>query len=95
MTSYDHLNYKRLTHIDHREAKLDTLPNRTGSPILSALKAVGHRLLAYLTSRSEPQVHQITDRNGFSYWVVYDPRSNSSARLTSETEVITWIESRY
>jgi hypothetical protein len=96
MTFYDHhLNYERLTHIDHREPNLDILPNRAGSRILSALKAMGHQLIAYLAAGDEPRVRHITDRTGLSYWIAYDPRSNTSARLMSEREVISWIENRY
>jgi hypothetical protein len=96
MTFYDHhLTYERLTHTNRLNSNLDTLPNRVGSHILSALKALGHHVFVYLSSGAAPRVRKITGRDGLSYWMVYDPTSNSSARLTSEAEVISWIESRY
>ncbi|HEY9624049.1 MAG TPA: hypothetical protein V6C78_27065 [Crinalium sp.] len=96
MTSYDtHLNYERLTHTGNRETKLDTLPNRTGDRILSTIKTIAHNLFAYFTSGSEPRIRKVVDHTGITYWDVYDPYTNRSARLTSEKEVIIWLEGRY
>jgi YD repeat-containing protein len=43
----------------------------------------------------EPQVRQRRDRSGQIYWLVYDPETNRSARLSSEQEVRQWLEQRF
>ncbi|BAU15407.1 hypothetical protein LEP3755_59650 [Leptolyngbya sp. NIES-3755] len=71
------------------------------SKLMSAIALQSKSLLSYAWKAistpvsSEPRVWQRRDRSGQTYWQVYDPETNRSARLSSEQEVRQWLEQRY
>ena len=58
------------------------------------LKQWGILLLQKLTAPADVKIQKI-NRNGSTYWSVYDPTSGQSAYLSSEQEVRIWLEQRY
>jgi hypothetical protein len=51
-------------------------------------------VLPRLSNHSEPQVWQSFDRDGHTWWHVYDPITGRTANLDSEEEVCMWLEER-
>ena len=43
----------------------------------------------------EPQIKPKRDRDGNSYWQVYDFKTNQSSAFGSEQEVRAWIDNHY
>lgn len=43
---------------------------------------------------SEPQIRQISDREGHLWWQAYDPMTGQTTYLESEEEVMVWLEER-
>ncbi|HEY9700568.1 MAG TPA: hypothetical protein V6D10_25155 [Trichocoleus sp.] len=58
------------------------------------LQQWGVSLLRMLAAPSEVRIQKI-NRDGSTYWRVYDPASGRSASLASEQEVRIWLEQRY
>lgn len=58
------------------------------------LKQWGISLLQKLSAPSDIRIQKI-NRNGSTYWSLYDPTTGRSAYLSSEQEVRIWLEQRY
>lgn len=43
----------------------------------------------------EPKIAQKCDRQGQTYWQIYDPTTRHYTSLASEKEVRIWLEERY
>lgn len=43
----------------------------------------------------EPKISQKRDRNGSTYWLLYDPVTRQYTSFASEEEVRIWLEKRY
>lgn len=43
-------------------------------------------------STQEPKVRQVSDQGGQVWWYVYDPQTQESIYLETETEVMIWLE---
>lgn len=48
-----------------------------------------------LNRETEIKIQEKCDRQGNTYWYVYDPATNVSSYLATEEEVLSWIEERY
>ncbi len=55
----------------------------------------GQHLVRALASSQEPQILQKRDRQGQSYFQVYDPVSQSHHRFATEADLRTWLDQRY
>jgi hypothetical protein len=60
--------------------------------IIKKFRQFGQYLIQIQT---EPQIKQKCDRNGQSYWQIFDPVSGHFTLLGSETEVRMWLENYY
>ncbi|QZZ20120.1 hypothetical protein J5X98_23035 [Leptothermofonsia sichuanensis E412] len=47
-----------------------------------------------LHTHPEPQVRQILDQEGHTWWQAYDPLTGQTTYLDSEEEVLIWLEER-
>ena len=66
------------------------------SSITNTIKTIWESTLQWLTNKNdEVRVWEKTDQSGNAYWYVYNPKNGRSAHLSSETEVIGWIEGQY
>lgn len=55
-------------------------------------------LIKFLDSTSnhqEPKIAQRCDRQGHTYWQIYDPVTRQYTSFASEKEVRIWLEKRY
>ncbi len=64
-------------------------------PITSSLKRIGQLFIQFFASSSEPRIWTTTERYGNTFWHVYDPVSDKSKTLRSESEMRVWLEQRY
>ncbi len=48
-----------------------------------------------LIGKNEPRIWQKTNRQGDTYWKVYDPATGQTAYFTCEAEVRIWLEQCY
>ena len=72
------------------------IPNTVTNSITDTIKKLWEGMLQWLASQNdEVRVWEKIDRSGNAYWYVYNPKNGRSAHLTSETEVIGWIEGQY
>ena len=72
------------------------IPNTVTNSITDTIKKLWEGMLQWLGSQNdEVRVWEKIDRSGNAYWYVYNPKNGRSAHLTSETEVIGWIEGQY
>lgn len=94
-TYQDRMHYSHSTHQPDSSYNPQKQVKSFSSNVLSLVKTIGHHLLSYLSQGSELRVWQTTDRQGTTWWNVYDPVTQRSVRLISEAEVLTWIEQRY
>ncbi len=69
--------------------------------MLSAI-ALGHAsvshnavIMGLTLLATQPQIKQKCDRDGQSYWQIYDPASGHFTLLGSETEVRIWLENYF
>jgi hypothetical protein len=72
--------------------------DRSVSKVKLMLAVVGNlwqNAIASLTKEPELKVWQKRDRHGNTLWHAYDPWTGDSVSLGSETEMLSWIESRY
>lgn len=74
-----------------------SVPDITLQPISSP--TLSHRMsqlfqwaIARLTKSSEPVIKLEHDGAGNIYWYVYDPISGESGYMTSETDVLRWLD---
>jgi hypothetical protein len=89
MRTYEQqLNYERLELIPAAQAA------SLKTKIASAVKTAWRNLIRIFAPGSEPCIYQTSDASG-QWWYVYDPITGDSAWLTSETEVLIWLDSRY
>lgn len=58
----------------------------------TAFAEAWHHLKGFLKPIDEPQIQEVTDRNGKTQWRVYDPVNDRVVRLNSPQEVATWLE---
>jgi hypothetical protein len=65
------------------------------SSVLTWIHRVWLWLITMVSKQSELKVWQERDRFGATSWRVYDPTTGMTANLSSEQEVLAWIESRY
>jgi hypothetical protein len=66
-----------------------------GESMLALLANLWQNAIAALTKEPELKVWQKRDRHGNTLWHAYDPWTGDSVCLGSETEMLSWIESRY
>ncbi|ESA37000.1 hypothetical protein N836_05410 [Leptolyngbya sp. Heron Island J] len=52
-------------------------------------------LLKLATGSSEPIIEKRCDRQGQTYYTIYDPVTEQQSARLSEAEVRTWLEQRY
>lgn len=65
-------------------------------PLLAHVaQKVWRSLSAFATGNHEPQIHRRRDRQGNTYFWVYDPTSQQSQILDTEQAVRAWLEQRY
>ncbi len=69
--------------------------NTSERPIWQRLQAWGDRLVASLTTTTEPHVWKTYDRQGHRFWHTYDPLTKQEECFASETEVRIWLENRH
>lgn len=48
-----------------------------------------------LSTSSEPQIRQVSDRGGRTWWYAYDPITGQTTYLESEEDVQIWLEERF
>jgi hypothetical protein len=63
--------------------------------MLALVENLLQNLITNLTKEPELKVWQKRDRHGNTLWHAYDPWTGDSVCLGSETEMLSWIESRY
>lgn len=76
-----------------RQARLPLSKLWQGSRNL--VENIAQNLLFALTSREEPRIRQARDRQGRTFWQVYDPSTGFQSRFSSEDEVRVWLEEQY
>lgn len=52
-------------------------------------------LLKLMTGSAEPMIEKRCDRQGQTYYTIYDPVTQQRSEFQSEAEVRTWLEQRY
>ena len=65
------------------------------SSLLRVIKSCWQSFTKYVSSSSDLQVWQASDRKGNKYWQAYDPIKNRSVAFGSEIEMRMWIEQYY
>ena len=63
--------------------------------LLAIVKSLSQLFISFLTNGDEPRIWTTTDRNGNTAWNAYDPVSDRTTSLNSESEMRIWIEQRY
>lgn len=63
--------------------------------VFSWLKQAGRFVIDVLTKEPQIKIEEKCDRQGNTYWYVYDPATDYASYFTTEQEVLTWIEERY
>jgi hypothetical protein len=53
------------------------------------------RSLAIFGGSSEPNIWQTMDRHGNLWWHAYDPATGQTSYLSSEEEVLIWLDQRH
>lgn len=53
------------------------------------------RSLIISDSTNEPDIWQTTDRHGNLWWHAYDPVTGQTSYLSSEEEVLMWLDQRH
>lgn len=51
--------------------------------------------LKNITRKAEPEILHRYNRQGNSYWLVFDPTTRSYSYFSTELEVKIWLEQRY
>jgi hypothetical protein len=74
---------------------VSTAKLRCKSSQFSQLNKFWNWILNILAFRSEPTITRKHDREGNSYFQVYDPATQKSMFMASEQEVRAWIDQRY
>ncbi len=54
-----------------------------------------HRVAAFLTGPTEPQIYSRRDRRGKVYYRLYDPRTDQRRVFSSEEDIRIWLDQRY
>jgi hypothetical protein len=70
-------------------------PVSKAQSILVLIGNMWQNAISALTKEPELKVWQKRDRHGNTLWHAYDPWTGDSVCLGSETEMLSWIESRY
>lgn len=63
--------------------------------LFSWLKKAWHFVIDVLSKEPQIKIQEKCDRQGNTYWYVYDPTTGDSTYLATEQEVLIWIEERY
>lgn len=76
------------------------LPRETSEGVKPWLLSISIRLCQFLLGEAavglvQPQVQWQRDRQGHSFYQVYDPQSDSHRRFETAVETRIWLESRY
>lgn len=53
------------------------------------------RFLGITENTSEPDIWQTMDRHGNLWWHAYDPTTGQTTYLSSEEEVLMWLDQRH
>ena len=61
----------------------------------TAFGALGEHLTIFAAGRTEPIVRRKRDRQGQTYYTIYDPISRCHTTCASDAEARTWLEQRY
>jgi hypothetical protein len=85
------VNYKELELIPDSFEEQVSKQSRSTSWATKAWKAI----TAFMTQGHDPKICQITDRDGQTWWNIYDPVTGQFTCLDSEEAVRVWIEQRY
>jgi hypothetical protein len=81
--------------------QLELIPDSVAQPKTGLLANIGEwfaNLWHSLTSSSrtnEPDIWQTTDRYGNLWWRAYDPVTGQTSYLSSEDEVLMWLDQRH
>ena len=60
------------------------------------LQQIGEAIVYELTcDRREPQISKYYDIEGQALWCIYEPRSRSRVVLSSESDVLAWLEDHH
>lgn len=70
-------------------------PQNKKQTFFEKLNKLFQELVFALTKEPEPQIKQLKNRFGDTYWRAYDPKTGHSAYLASEAEVKSWLEGRF
>ncbi len=62
------------------------------APLMARIRDLGRHLWERLSSTDQIRVWQSQDRQGQTYWNAYDPATNRQVTVTSQEELIAWIE---
>lgn len=80
--------YCELELIDWNESGLDF----GKAKLQTALASVWQHVKELFEPIDEPQIQELVDRHGKTYWQIYDPVNDRIFRLNSPQEVATWLE---
>ncbi len=62
---------------------------------INTAQAIWHAVADGLMGGSDLRVWQSHDRQGQTWWHLYDPKTGDSAQVSSEEEALNWIEESY
>lgn len=84
------VSYQRLKLISPPQTKV-----RSNLVLRQWLKQLYQVLVAVLVSKDEPRIETRVDRQGKTYWYIFDPVTRQTFSFDSEAEVRRWIDRRY
>lgn len=61
-------------------------------PIAALWNAFWNNTVSYLLRSSEPQISAAQDQTGHTWFYIYDPVTERTHRVGSESEAIAWME---
>jgi len=62
------------------------------NPLASLWNSFWNSTASYLLKSSEPQISEKQDRTGKTWFYIYDPVTERTHRVGSESEAIAWME---
>lgn len=80
--------------------KLELIPDSVAQPkaglssVVEWFANVWHALVISESS-NEPDIWQTLDRHGNVWWHAYDPMTGQTSYLSSEAEVLMWLDQRH
>ncbi|MGF1512681.1 MAG: hypothetical protein ACFB5Z_03160 [Elainellaceae cyanobacterium] len=95
MTRFTRLDYYRLEGFHPQQYPQRSARSKAAAALRGAGAALWNSLFNTLTDCGEPVITARRDRQGRSYYTVYDPFTQSRSTCGSDAEVRQWIEQRY